>query len=542
MGYIDLIPDVFRLTMPDLATGKSYHTQKFNVGNKQCIGVTIKASQALSVSVAYGIATDTAAAAGVDIAASLPYKTSATSFASNTSTEGGTYHEIAVPPHARQAQLVISNASGSTVSGAVIDAALRVVAYPAASGSGSSDFASITGWPGSSSQFVHADGSYSPLSAGDIPNLPASKIVSGTIDDARLPSASNATAVVSALTMIGASGQKDGNATISGSVTLTGPKQYDILTLATGCNLIVNGYEVCARKIIQQGTGKITANGAAGTSASGATAGTGGAALAVTFGTLQTAQTTSRNGATGTTGAGAAGQGAIDGTNTMGGIGGPAGFAITSSGGAGTSGSGGSSGVSTQNFNGSVVPWTFGPMLKNGALIQGGTTGAGGGSGAGDGTNAGGGGGGAGNGGNVVEVWAGEIDVSSATGPLVTAHGGAGGAGGNGSGGNTGGGGGGCGGGAGVIRVVAGKITGTLSGALVATGGAGGAGGNGVGTGSGGKGGQGGGGGAIYFFRGDTGAWAFSVLAGSGAGSAPSAASGTTGSAGTAGVSASISF
>lgn len=170
MGYIDLIPDVFRLTMPDLATGKSYHTQKFNVGNKQCIGVTIKASQALSVAVAYGIATDTAAAAGVDIAASLPYKTSATSFASNTSTEGGTYHEIAVPPHARQAQLVISNASGSTVSGAVIDAALRVVAYPAASGSGSSDFASITGWPGSSSQFVHADGSYSPLSAADIPS------------------------------------------------------------------------------------------------------------------------------------------------------------------------------------------------------------------------------------------------------------------------------------------------------------------------------------------------------------------------------------
>jgi len=184
MGYIDLIPDVFRLTMPDLATGKSYHTQKFNVGNKQCIGVTIKASQALSVAVAYGIATDTAAAAGVDIAASLPYKTSATSFASNTSTEGGTYHEIALPPHARQAQLVISNASGSTVSGAVIDAALRVVAYPAASGSGSSDFASITGWPGSSSQFVHADGSYSPLSAADIPTgIDAAKIGGGAVSN-----------------------------------------------------------------------------------------------------------------------------------------------------------------------------------------------------------------------------------------------------------------------------------------------------------------------------------------------------------------------
>ena len=35
-------------------------------------------------------------------------------------------------------------------------------------GDGGSDFASITGWPGSSSQFVHADGSYSPLSAAEI--------------------------------------------------------------------------------------------------------------------------------------------------------------------------------------------------------------------------------------------------------------------------------------------------------------------------------------------------------------------------------------
>jgi len=187
MGYVDLIPSVFRLTIASLENNKTYRTTKFNVGNKQCIGVTVKASQTVSVSVAYGIASDTAANAGVDQSASLPYKTSATSFASNTSTEGGTYHEIALPPHARQAQLVISNASGSTVSGAVIDAALRVVAYPAASGSGSSDFASITGWPGSSSQFVHADGSYSPLSAADIPDHSADKLTSGTIPAARLP-------------------------------------------------------------------------------------------------------------------------------------------------------------------------------------------------------------------------------------------------------------------------------------------------------------------------------------------------------------------
>lgn len=225
MGYIDLIPDVFRLTMPDLATGKSYHTQKFNVGNKQCIGVTIKASQALSVAVAYGIATDTAAAAGVDIAASLPYKTSATSFASNTSTEGGTYHEIAVPPHARQAQLVISNASGSTVSGAVIDAALRVVAYPAASGSGSSDFASITGWPGSSSQFVHADGSYSPLSAADIPNLAASKITTGQLALAR--GGTNAD-----LSATGGTGQVLKQTSAGGAVTVAALTAGDIPALA----------------------------------------------------------------------------------------------------------------------------------------------------------------------------------------------------------------------------------------------------------------------------------------------------------------------
>lgn len=178
MGYIDLIPDVFRLTMPDLTTGSTYRTTKFNVGNKSCIGVTIKASQTLSVAVAYGIVSDTAAAAGGS--ASLPYKTSATSFASSTGTEAGTYHEIAIPPHARQAQLVISNASGSTVSGAVIDAALRVVAYPAASSGGSSAFGDITGWPGASTDFIRGDGSDGPLSATDIPSSPCVAGNSGT--------------------------------------------------------------------------------------------------------------------------------------------------------------------------------------------------------------------------------------------------------------------------------------------------------------------------------------------------------------------------
>lgn len=167
MGYVDLIPNVFRLTA-SIANNKTYRTQKFNVGNKQCIGVTVKASQALSIAVAYGIATDTAASAGVDQSPSLPYKTSATTFASNNSTEGGTYHELAIPPHARQAQLVISNASGSDVASAVFDAALRVVAYPASGSGGGGDFASITGWPGSSSQVVRADGSYSALSAAEI--------------------------------------------------------------------------------------------------------------------------------------------------------------------------------------------------------------------------------------------------------------------------------------------------------------------------------------------------------------------------------------
>lgn len=189
MAYTDLIPNVFPLSLPTIADGETYHSPKFNIGDKACIGVTLKASQTLSIHIAYGLMEDTASAAGIDATPSLPYKTSATSFASNDdATEGGTYHELALPPSARQAQLVFTNSSGSSVADAVCDAAMRVVAYPAVAsggGGGSTDFADITAWPGSASQVVRANGSYSVLATGDIPSgLDATKLADGSVSNA----------------------------------------------------------------------------------------------------------------------------------------------------------------------------------------------------------------------------------------------------------------------------------------------------------------------------------------------------------------------
>ena len=566
MGYIDLIPDVFRLTMPDLATGKSYHTQKFNVGNKQCIGVTIKASQALSVAVAYGIATDTAAAAGVDIAASLPYKTSATSFASNTSTEGGTYHEIAVPPHARQAQLVISNASGSTVSGAVIDAALRVVAYPAASGSGSSDFASITGWPGSSSQFVHADGSYSPLSAADIPDHSADKLTSGTIPAARLPGVladvdtqaellsaaaaaaashthaqSDVTNLVTDLAaklafgLITKSGA-DGNVTISsGTTTLSRDMFYDTLTLSSTGILDPNGWKIYANKIVISGTAKIMGDGNAG---SGTTGGTATAAGALPVGSGGGA------GTVGVSGAGSAGSNSGNlsslsnyGNGARGGTGGNGG---TGTNGRGLGGSPGTIGNShflqtlESNF------YSFSAANTSPMAVNAGSGGGGGGAGGGNGTSNGGSGGGGGASGRLLAIYCGELDISGASAGCISAKGGAGAAGTAGAGAsNTGGGGGGAGGGGGYIYLVVGKVTGTLSGAVVATGGAGGNAGNGTTSANGGTGGDGGNGGNIDYYNATTNAW--TAVRGSN-GTAGGVNSGSTAGTGSAGGACSLSL
>lgn len=139
MPYIDLIAPTFPLTLPTMANNDVYRSVKFNVANKVALGVTVKASQILSVAIAYGESTDTAAAAGLNGSAALPFMTPATSFASVTGAEGGTYHELAVPPSARQAQLVVTNASGSSVAAAVIDAALRCVAYPGSASNVSAD-------------------------------------------------------------------------------------------------------------------------------------------------------------------------------------------------------------------------------------------------------------------------------------------------------------------------------------------------------------------------------------------------------------------
>ena len=129
MSYTHL-PSQFPISMPDLATGSTYRSAGFFCNGQVVLGVVIKASQALSVRIAYGTRSDSAATAGVDTSAALPFKTAATTFASSTGTEGGTYHELAVPASARVLQLVVANSSGSTVSGATIDAGLRVVAFP----------------------------------------------------------------------------------------------------------------------------------------------------------------------------------------------------------------------------------------------------------------------------------------------------------------------------------------------------------------------------------------------------------------------------
>ena len=340
--------------------------------------------------------------------------------------------------------------------------------------------------------------------------------------------------------IVGASGQRDGDATIpSGTTTMTGPKQYGTLTLQTGAILFTNGFELHAKKIIQQGTGRISGDGTAGNSASGATGGGAVSAFSNAFGTLQQGGAPGSAGASGGTGVGAsASQSTLGLSNNIGGSGGPGGYA--NSGGSGSSGAGGDCGSAVSNYSGIFAPFSLGPLLRAAQICTGGTPGGNGGAGAGDGSNSGGGGGGSATGGLIVDVWAGEIDVSAGSGPVITADGGAGGAGGNSSAGNTGGGGGACGAGGGMIRCIVGKITGTASPGIRAAGGAGGAGGNGQGSGTGGRGGQGATSGNIYFYRADTQAWA-TVVSGA-SGSAPSTPGTTTGSAGTAGATGSVNF
>src|SRR5574343_1315154 len=145
MPYVDLIPSVMPISLTSLADSATYRSEAFNVGDKMEIGIVVKADQALSVRVAYGASSDTAATAGTGTSAALPFVTAATSFASSAgSTEAGTYHSIAIPPSARKAQLVISNFSGSTANSITIDAALRRQAYPSGGGGATTDAGDLT--------------------------------------------------------------------------------------------------------------------------------------------------------------------------------------------------------------------------------------------------------------------------------------------------------------------------------------------------------------------------------------------------------------
>jgi len=114
--------DPYRHTNLSIATGKTYRCPAFNGRGEPVLGVTIRCNQALSVKVAYGrLGVDAATAAGVDIAAALPFGLAAQTFASSDTAEGGTTHTFEIPPHATLLQLLLTNSSGITATVAFVD-------------------------------------------------------------------------------------------------------------------------------------------------------------------------------------------------------------------------------------------------------------------------------------------------------------------------------------------------------------------------------------------------------------------------------------
>lgn len=110
-----MTPPSYRLSNASIINGETYRSASFNAAGEAILGVTISCDQALSVTVAYGRSTATAAAEGTASSASLPFATAATAFASNDgASEKGTYHEIELPPMAQLCQLCFTNSSGST--------------------------------------------------------------------------------------------------------------------------------------------------------------------------------------------------------------------------------------------------------------------------------------------------------------------------------------------------------------------------------------------------------------------------------------------
>ncbi len=220
----------------------------------------------------------------------------------------------------------------------------------------------------------------------------------------------------------------DGDATISGNTTLTGPKFYNNLTVNSGVTVSCDGFPIFVKgKLLNNGT--IAADG---NNASGQTAGTNTSVNRPLGG--GGGQTGGNGGAAGAN-AGTAGTGSASfGTSTGNG----------GAGGAGASAAGAAGGDNANVATSTGQAWhAHNHTIMNhwlGNSTSGFTRGGAGGGGGGGGSGAGGGGGG---GGNVMQIYAHHIDNRSGT---IRSHGGNGG---NGSG--TGGGGGG--GGGGFIRI-----------------------------------------------------------------------------------------
>lgn len=289
----------------------------------------------------------------------------------------------------------------------------------------------------------------------------------------------------------------EGDFTTSGNITLTRPRFWNNLTVATGHTITTGGYRIHVKGTLTlQGTGAIRRDGSAGGAATGATAGSAGAALSATSTGGNNAGTA---GATGGTGVGAAAASPTSQSNCMGVSN------LSSSSGAGGNGGSGAGGAASASAGATIREMRALTLhLIDGVTqLTGSAAGRGGSSGAGDGTNTGGGGGGGGSGGGINFIIAKDIVVGASA--AISANGGGGGKGGNSSAGNTGGGGGGAGGAGGVVFLIYETLS--NSGTIQAIGGTGGSFGTGFGTGTSGGAGNNGQNGYVLEFNTLRGAW-----------------------------------
>lgn len=331
-------------------------------------------------------------------------------------------------------------------------------------------------------------------------------------------------------------GGSDGNATITGVVTLTNPAYYDTLTMAPGGAIITSGYPVYA-KVLDLSNCDAFCIRSNGSNAANSTSASGSAGAVAVATAMLGGSGAGGAGATSVVGAGVQAAAPTNVSPSNGGSGGAGGASGAGAGGAGAAARAGS--VSSLFIEFDRFEQQF---LRGAAVIVGGGGGAGGGAGAGDGlVGTGRGGAGGGSGGGVVAIYAQTIITSVSTpANAISSIGGKGGSCNGTPSLNAGGGGGGGGGAGGYIYIAYLERTGpVISNLVAATGGNGGNGGVGVGTGIGGNGGSGGNGGRIRIYNALT---ATSTATIGAAGSPGTAASGTVGGVGGAGGVCHVSF